>query len=153
MYLICQCPQSIFVLILFPHVLQHWIHVMAVTWQVKGKSIASQVYYIKRDNYLGVLWVLPIWTWRHVSHVGDEEQKHFSLLGTKLHFQVNSSRKNSIVLTTNMAALLHGCKPGISSNASVQKLGNATFIQWMNHIRLHKRKSEQFGQLSGASIF
>ena len=51
-----------------------------------------------------------------------------------------------------MAALLHGCKPGISSNASVQKVGNATFIQWMNHIRL-QRKSEQFGQLSGASIF
>ena len=39
-YLVSQRPQGIFVLILFPHVLQHWIHVMAVTWQVKEKSIA-----------------------------------------------------------------------------------------------------------------
>ena len=30
---------------------------------------------------------------------------------TKLHFHVNSSRKNSIVLTTNMVASSRGCKP------------------------------------------
>ena len=32
-------------------------------------------------------------------------------LGTKLYFYVNSSRKNSIVLTPNMTALSSGCKP------------------------------------------
>ena len=35
-------------------------------------------------------------------------------MGTKHHFHVNSSRKNSTVLTTNMAALSRGCKPRIN---------------------------------------
>ena len=30
-----------------------------------------------------------------VDHVGGQEQKHFALLGTKLYFHVNSSRKKS----------------------------------------------------------
>ena len=34
-------------------------------------------------------------------------------LGTELHFHVNSSRKDSIVLINNMAALSRGCKPRI----------------------------------------
>ena len=36
--------------------------------------------------------------------------KAFSPLGTKPYFHVNSSRKNSIGLTFNMAALSRGCK-------------------------------------------
>ena len=37
---------------------------------------------------------------RKPGHVGGQEQKHFSSLGTKLYFHVNSSRKkNSIRLT------------------------------------------------------
>ena len=46
-------------------------------------------------------------------HVDGQEQKYLSPLGTKLYFCVNSSRKNSIVLTLNMAALSPGCKPRI----------------------------------------
>ena len=42
-----------------------------------------------------------------------KKQKHFSPLGTELYFHVNSSRRNSIVLTPKMAALLRGCKPRI----------------------------------------
>ena len=34
----------------------------------------------------------------HSGHVGGQEQKHLSPLGTKRHFYVNSSKKNSIVL-------------------------------------------------------
>ena len=41
----------------------------------------------------------------HGGYVGGQEQKHFSPLGTKLYFHVNSSRKNTVVLATNMAAL------------------------------------------------
>ena len=41
--------------------------------------------------------------WHHSGHVGDQEQKRFSPLGTKHHF----------ALTTNMAALSCGCKPRI----------------------------------------
>ena len=55
--------------------------------------------------------VLLVCTWRHGGHVGGQEQKHFSPLGTKLYFHVNSSRKYSFVLTPNMAALSRGCKP------------------------------------------
>ena len=49
----------------------------------------------------------------HGSYVGGQEQKHFSPLETKLYFHVNSSRKNTIVLTPNMAALSCSCKPRI----------------------------------------
>ena len=41
-------------------------------------------------------------------HAGGQEQKNFSPLGTKLCFHVNFSRKNSIILTHNMAALSLG---------------------------------------------
>ena len=54
------------------------------------------------------LTVLLVCTWRQGGHVGDQGQKHFSPLGTKLYFQVNSSRKNYIVLTPNMAASSRG---------------------------------------------
>ena len=50
---------------------------------------------------------------RHGGHVGAQEQKLSFPLGTKLYFHVNSYRKNSIVLTLNMAALSDGCKPRI----------------------------------------
>ena len=58
-------------------------------------------------------WQLLVCRWRHGGHVGGQEQKHFSPLGTKLYFHVNSSRKYSFVLTPNMAALSRGCKPRI----------------------------------------
>ena len=58
-------------------------------------------------------YALLVCTWRHGGHVGGQEQKHLSPLGTKRHFHVNYSRKNSIVLTTNMAALSRGCKQNI----------------------------------------
>ena len=61
-------------------------------------------------NYRSILLVCP---WRHGGHVGGLEQKHFSPLGSKLYFHVNSSRKYSFVLTRNMAALSRGCKPRI----------------------------------------
>ena len=57
--------------------------------------------------------VLLVCTWRHGGHVGGQEQKHFSPLGSKLYFHVNSSSKYSFALTPNMAALSRGCKPRI----------------------------------------
>ena len=50
----------------------------------------------------------------HNGHVGGQEQKYFSPLGTKLFsHHCKFFEKNSIVLTLNMAAFLHGCKPRI----------------------------------------
>ena len=53
-----------------------------------------------------------ICAWRHGGYVSGEERKHFSPLGILylhvLKVHVNSSRKNSFVLTPNMAALLRG---------------------------------------------
>ena len=37
--------------------------------------------------------VLLVCGWRHGGHVGGQEQKRLSPLGTKLHFHVNCSRK------------------------------------------------------------
>ena len=37
--------------------------------------------------------ILLVCTWRHSGHVGGQEQKHLSPLGTKLYFHVNYSRK------------------------------------------------------------
>ena len=48
----------------------------------------------------------------------------FSPLGTKLYFHVNSSRKNSVVLTPNIAALSRGSKPRMRERISI----NATNI-------------------------
>ena len=42
-----------------------------------------------------------------------QKQKHFSPLGTNHYFHVTSSRKNSIVLIPNMAALSRECKTRI----------------------------------------
>ena len=52
---------------------------------------------------------------RHGDYGGGQEQNHLDPLGTKLYFQVNSSRKNSIVLIPNMAAFSGGCKPRIAT--------------------------------------
>ena len=60
-----------------------------------------------------ILLLVLVCTWRRGGHVGNQEQKHFSPLGTKCHFHANSSRKNSVVLTTDMAALSRGCKPRV----------------------------------------
>ena len=59
-------------------------------------------------------------------HVGGQEQKHFSPLGTKLYFHVNLSRKNSIVLNPNMAASSCACKPRIRDLA-VLAMGHSIF--------------------------
>ena len=55
--------------------------------------------------------------------------KHFSPLETKLHFRVNSSRKRSIALTTNMAALSRGCKPRIDEY--LWRAANSTFLLYV----------------------
>ena len=55
--------------------------------------------------------LLLVCMWSHGGHVGAQKQRYFSPLGTKRHFHVNSSRKNSIAFISNMAALSRGCKP------------------------------------------
>ena len=42
-----------------------------------------------------------------------QEQNHFSTLEIKLYFHANSSRKDSFVLTPNMATLSRYCKARI----------------------------------------
>ena len=69
--------------------------------------------YKKNYTAFDFVLLLLVCTWRHGGHVGGQEQKHFSPLGTKLYFHVNFSRKYSCVLTPNMAALSRGCKPRI----------------------------------------
>ena len=64
-----------------------------------------------------------------------QEQKHFSPLGTKLYFHGNSLRKISMVLTLNMAAMSHGCKPrivGVKLNWDLKKL---TCDKWLGVLK------------------
>jgi len=65
---------------------------------------------------------LLVCTWHHGSHVGGQEQKHFSPLENKLYYHVNSLRKNSIVLTPNTATLSCGYKPRIINKIGFQLL-------------------------------
>ena len=44
----------------------------------------------------GSWWLLLVCTWRHGGHVGDQEQKCFSPLGTKHHFYEDSSKNCSL---------------------------------------------------------
>ena len=79
------------------------------------KQNVSEIYSTLYLPLFPFLSLLLVCTWLHGGHVGGEEQKHFSPPGTKLHFHVNSSRKNYVVLTTNIAALSLACKPRIPS--------------------------------------
>ena len=84
------------------------------------------------NNFGNKLRQLLVCTWRHGSHVGGQEQKHFSPLGTKLYFHVNSSRKYSFVLTPNMAALSRGCKPRIGTLSKYDDDGSENVVKKMN---------------------
>ena len=62
-------------------------------------------------QYKWQILLLLVCTWRQGGHVGGQEQKHFSPLGTKLYSHVTSSRKNSSVLTSNATVLSRCWKP------------------------------------------
>ena len=76
---------------------------------------------------------LLVCTRRHGGHVGGQEQKHFSPLGTKLYFHVNSLRKNCPVLTTNMTALSRGCEPRISVHSKAEKKFSVALVIYSDY--------------------
>ena len=96
-----------------------WVPVQKTRSPLKLKMLApscNQTVNLETDAtalYYSLVLLLLVCMWRHGGHVGGQEQKHFSPLWFKLHFHVNSSRKNSKVLTPNTAALSRGCKPRI----------------------------------------
>ena len=61
----------------------------------KGITLFSYVNQFSLSSFSWFFPVLLVCTWRYGGHIGDQEQKHFSPLGTKQHFHVNSSRTNS----------------------------------------------------------
>ena len=70
-----------------------------------NKPLNDEVLGITNDFlYPSVSEILLVCTWCHGGHVGDQEQKHFSPLGTKLYFHVNSSKKNFYCIDPQ-----HGC--------------------------------------------
>ena len=93
---------------------------------------------------------LLVCTWRHGGHVGDQEQKHFSPLGTKLYFHVNSSRKTSIVLTPNMAALSRGCNFSsavLTIAPSIQRIFCFFFFHFTFHFTLWMKQQPVFSSV------
>ena len=99
---------------------QTWLHL-----QVEGSGVniltTTKTQPVRSDFVMEIPIFIDLLPFDHSSHIGGQEQKHFSLLGTKLYFPVNSLRKNSIILTPNMAALSGGCKPRIQSNDTTEK--------------------------------
>ena len=51
----------------------------------------------------------------HGGHVGGQELKHFSPLGNKPYFHVNSSREKIYRFDPQHGRLSRGCKPRISA--------------------------------------
>ena len=82
---------------------------------------------------------LLVYTWRHSGRVGGQEQKHFSPLVTKLHFHVNSWRKNYIVFTPSVAALSRGCKPRIKRRFEIIELSELKALV-QNKIKTKKKE-------------
>ena len=83
-----------------------------------------------------------------------KNKKHFSPLGTKLYFHVNSSKENYITLNPNMAALSRGCKPrdskacgALSASSSYRNTRKITsihlfFLTIHNYTMKIKKKSQ-----------
>ena len=95
--------------------------------------------------WYGIFWTgqLLVCTWRH-------GQKHFSPLGTKLYFNVNSSRKTSIVLTPNMAALSRGCNfssPVLTIAPSIQRIFCFFFFHFTFHCTLWMKQQPVFSSV------
>ena len=116
------------------------------------QQLFSVIWNHDRRIYL-IIHLLLVWTRRYGGHLGGHEQKTFSLLGTKVYFHVNSSRKKSIVLTPNMAALSHGCKPRIAllvvlrtSRCHTHEMGKfhgvADRVQSPNHVMQQVEKTK-----------
>ena len=82
---------------------------------------------------------LLVCTWCHGGRVGGQEQKHFSPLVTKLHFHVNSWRKNYIVFTPSVAALSRGCKPRIKRRFEIIELSELKALV-QNKIKTKKKE-------------
>ena len=68
---------------------------------LKGRQVSSL------EGFIFEIWVLraSVFFFDHFVVEITLEQKHFSPLGTKPYLYVNSLKKNSVLLTTNMAAL------------------------------------------------
>ena len=61
-----------------------------------GITLCNYVNQFSLSSFSWFFPVLLVCTWRYGGHIGDQEQKHFSPQGTKLHFHVNSSWTNSM---------------------------------------------------------
>ena len=89
-----------------------WIPLHCTRGEIYKQNV-SEIYSTLYLPLFPFLRLLLVCTRRHGSRVGGQEQKCFSPLGSKLHFYVNSLRKNSIVLNTNIATWSRGCKPRV----------------------------------------
>ena len=100
----------------------------------------------------GIFWSrqLLFFTWRHEGLFGGQEQKHFSPLGTKLYFHVNSSSKKSTVLAPNMAAVLRGCNlwsPVLTIAPSIQRIFCFFFFHFTFHFTSWMKQQPVFSSV------
>ena len=77
-----------------------------IVFYLRGEKKKRQMFGAKKcklDFQRGYSWFVR--DVRHGGNVGCQEQKHFSPLGTKLYFHVNSSRKVLLYWLPKMATL------------------------------------------------
>ena len=84
--------------------------------------------------YFSLLWTVPksdssVCTWHHGSHVGDHEQKHFYLLGTKLHFHRIKVKKTTAKTDQPTWKRLRYAKSTGQHQSSSGLLGKTTNVQ------------------------
>ena len=98
--------------------------------------------------------ILLVCTWRHGGHVGGQEQKHLSPLGTKLYFHVNYSRK-TILYWSPILRRSRGCKPRMPLLWSHLKvLLDHWWIQIRQFRRIcHFRKTHNYRHASFVILF
>ena len=86
LYLIAGCSKG---------VLMYVVHMLFLTLCMRIAKV--------KNNMLFTCWShqqLLVCVWRHGGVLVVKNKKHFSPLGTKFYFHVNSSKTNSVILTT-----------------------------------------------------
>ena len=126
------------------------LNLMANKYTLTLFCCLTQVILIKACEYTKafVFRYLEKWTliilvcrWRHSGHLGRQEQKHFSSLGSNLYFHVNSSRKqfyctdpqHGRLVTTWCQRRRRGCYKSPSGDCSFRWLLPTVVINHRNN--------------------
>ena len=76
--------------------------------------------------------ILLVCRWRHSGHLGDQEQKHFSSLGSNLYFHVNYSRKQFYCTDSQNGPLVMRCNVILGEEKGLSSVLIGGLLRWLN---------------------